>query len=39
LTYSILDFPLRTTALMVMVAISCVFMLRTHLEKRDLRGT
>ena len=32
LTHSILDYPLRTTALMVMVAISCVFMLRVHLE-------
>ena len=33
LTYSILDYPLRTAALMVMVAISCAFMLRSHLEK------
>jgi O-antigen ligase len=33
LIHSILDFPLRTTALMVMVAISCAFMLRAHLEK------
>jgi O-antigen ligase len=35
LTYSILDYPLRTAALMVMVAISCAFMLRTHLEKAE----
>jgi len=35
MTYSILDYPLRTTALMVMVAISCAFMLRTHLEKAE----
>ena len=33
LIHSILDYPLRTTALMVMVAISCAFMLRAHLEK------
>jgi O-Antigen ligase len=33
LAHSIVDYPLRTTALMVMVAISCAFMLRTHLEK------
>jgi O-antigen ligase len=32
LTYSILDYPLRTIALMVMVAISCAFMLRSDLE-------
>src|SRR5262249_39168588 len=30
---SLVDYPLRTTALMVMVAISCAFMLRAHLEK------
>jgi O-antigen ligase len=33
LTYSILDYPLRTTALMVMVAISCAFMLRVYLDE------
>jgi hypothetical protein len=33
LVHSIVDYPLRTTALMVMVAISCAFMLRAHLEK------
>jgi O-antigen ligase len=33
LAHSIVDYPLRTTALMVMVAISCAFMLRAHLEK------
>ena len=33
LIHSVLDYPLRTTALMVMVAISCAFMLRAHLEK------
>jgi O-antigen ligase len=33
LIHSILDYPLRTTALMVMVAISCAFMLRALLEK------
>jgi O-Antigen ligase len=32
MVHSILDYPLRTTALMVMVAISFVFMLRAHLE-------
>jgi O-antigen ligase len=33
LAHSIVDYPLRTTALMVIVAISCAFMLRAHLEK------
>jgi O-antigen ligase len=33
LIHSLLDYPLRTTALMVMVAISCAFMLRAYLEK------
>jgi O-antigen ligase len=33
LVHSILDYPLRTTALMVMVAISSAFMLRAHLER------
>ena len=33
LIHSVLDYPLRTTALMVMVAISCAFMLRAYLEK------
>jgi O-antigen ligase len=33
LTHSILDYPLRTTALMVMTAIGCAFMLRSHFEK------
>jgi O-antigen ligase len=33
LAHSIVDYPLRTAALMVMVAISCAFMLRAHLEK------
>jgi O-antigen ligase len=33
LVHAIVDYPLRTTALMVMVAISCAFMLRAHLEK------
>jgi O-antigen ligase len=33
LTYSILDYPLRTTALMVMIAISSAFMLRVHFEE------
>jgi O-antigen ligase len=33
LAHSIVDYPLRTTALMVMVAIGCAFMLRAHLEK------
>lgn len=33
LAHSIVDYPLRTTALMVMVSISCAFMLRAHLEK------
>jgi O-antigen ligase len=33
LVHSIVDYPLRTTALMVLVAISCAFMLRAHLEK------
>jgi O-antigen ligase len=32
LIHSVLDYPLRTTALMVMVAISFAFMLRAHLE-------
>ena len=30
LVHSIVDYPLRTTALMVMVAISCAFMLRAQ---------
>lgn len=33
LAHSIVDYPLRTTALMVMVAISCAFMLRLILKK------
>jgi O-antigen ligase len=33
LSHSILDYPLRTTALMVMVAISCAFMLRAYVEE------
>jgi O-antigen ligase len=33
LIHSLLDYPLRTTALMVMVAVSFAFMLRAHLEK------
>jgi O-antigen ligase len=38
LSHSILDYPLRTTALMVMVAISCAFMLRAYVEEpRALR--
>ena len=32
LVHSIVDYPLRTTALMAMVAVSCAFMLRAHLE-------
>jgi hypothetical protein len=33
MTYSIIDYPLRTTALMVMVAISCALMLRVYVDK------
>jgi hypothetical protein len=33
LTHSILDYPLRTIALMVMVAISCAFTLRANLDE------
>jgi hypothetical protein len=33
LTHSILDYPLRTAALMVMVAISCAIILRANLEE------
>ena len=31
LVHSVVDYPLRTTALSVMVAISCAFMLRAHI--------
>src|SRR5262249_62034862 len=33
LVHSIVDYPLRTTAVMVMVAVSFAFMLRAYLEK------
>jgi O-antigen ligase len=32
LVHSLVDYPLRTTAVMVMVAISCALMVRAHLE-------
>jgi O-antigen ligase len=38
LAYSILDYPLRTTALMVMVAVSCAFMVRARIEEGASSG-